>query len=27
VTRRYTRQRDRGENAQALADVLLAMGS
>ena len=27
MTRRYARQRDRGENAQALADVLLATGS
>lgn len=27
MTRRYARQRDRGENARALADVLLATGS
>ncbi len=27
MTRRYARQRDRGENAQALADALLATGS
>lgn len=27
MTRRYARQRDRGENAQTLADVLLATGS
>jgi integrase len=27
MTRRYAKQRDRGENAQALADVLLATGS
>jgi len=27
MTRRYAKQRDRGENAKVLADVLLATGS
>jgi hypothetical protein len=27
MTRKYAKQRDRGENAQALADVLLATGT
>ena len=27
MTRRYTKQRDKGENARTMADVLLATGS